>query len=99
MPYLLTATPNNPTNWVKMETDSMMSRNTEAKSGRRNLSDFINQANNRNTQNVYVANPNISKPNLSVNNFPTLPPLPSKMSNFSSISNYSLNRSIFSIDY
>ena len=92
MPYLLTATPSSPTSssWVKMETESVMSAHSELSSRSR-----INNLNNKLSQrNNYISTSALPKSNLSVNNFPTLPPLPSMPPTLTSLSNYSLSRSI-----
>ena len=90
MPYLLTATPSSPNTWVKMETESVMSAHSELSSRSR-----INNLNNKLSQrNNYVSTSALPKSNLSVNNFPTLPPLPSMPPTLTSLSNYSLSRSI-----
>ncbi|XP_023337277.1 vang-like protein 1 [Eurytemora carolleeae] len=81
MPYLLTSTPGNPTNWVKMETESILSGHS-VKSSRSNYGRL---------------NPTTTLPaksNLSVSNFPNLPPLPPVPGNLTSLSNYSLSRNI-----
>jgi len=80
MPYILTSIPGNPTNWVKMETDSILSGNS-VKSSRSNYARY-----NQTTT--------LPKSNLSVNNFPALPPLPPVPGNLTSLSNYSLSRNI-----
>ena len=90
MPYLLTATPSSPTSWVKMETESVLSAHSELSSRSR-----INNLNNKLSQrNNYISTSALPKSNLSVNNFPTLPPLPSMPPTLTSLSNYSLSRSI-----
>ena len=90
MPYLLTATPSSPTSWLKMETESVLSAHSELSSRSR-----INQLNNKLSQrNNYISTSALPKSNLSVNNFPTLPPLPSMPPTLTSLSNYSLSRSI-----
>ena len=90
MPYLLTATPSSPTSWTKMETESVMSAHSELSSRSR-----INNLNNKLSQrNNYISTSALPKSNLSVNNFPTLPPLPSMPPTLTSLSNYSLSRSI-----
>ena len=90
MPYLLTATPSSPTSWVKMETESVMSAHSELSSRSR-----INNLNNKLSQrNNYISTSALPKSNLSVNNFPTLPPLPSMPPTLTSLSNYSLSRSV-----
>ena len=84
MPYLPTAIPTSPTNWVKMETESELSGYAEVSNkSRQNL-------NNKQHRNNYSAH--IPKSNLSVNNFPTLPPIPSMPPTLTSLSNYSLSR-------
>ena len=90
MPYLLTATPSSPTSWLKMETESVLSAHSELSSRSR-----INQLNNKLSQrNNYISTSALPKSNLSVNNFPTLPPLPSMPPTLTSLSNYSLSRSV-----
>ena len=87
MPYLLTATPSSPTSWVKMETESVLSGHSEMSNrSRQNL----NNLKNKQPRNNYSAH--IPKSNLSVNNFPTLPPIPSMPPTLTSLSNYSLSR-------
>jgi len=80
MPYILTSVPGNPTNWVKMETESILSGNS-VKSGRSNYGRYNNTT-------------TLPKPNMSVNSFPALPPLPPVPGNLTSLSNYSLSRNI-----
>ena len=90
MPYLLTATPSSPASWTKMETESVMSAHSELSSRSR-----INALNNKLSQrNNYISTSALPKSNLSVNNFPTLPPLPSMPPTLTSLSNYSLSRSV-----
>ena len=90
MPYFLTATPSSPASWTKMETESVMSAHSELSSRSR-----INNLNNKLSQrNNYISTSALPKSNLSVNNFPTLPPLPSMPPTLTSLSNYSLSRSI-----
>ena len=93
MPYLLTATPSSPTSWVKMETESVLSGHSEMSS--RSRHNNINNINNKihRQHNNYTSSSNLPlKSNLSVNNFPALPPVPSMPPNLTSLSNYSLNR-------
>ena len=94
MPYLLTATPASPTTWLKMETESVLSGHSELSSRSRinNLNNKLNQRNNYSSN--YTSSSALPKSNLSVNNFPTLPPLPSMPPTLTSLSNYSLSRSI-----
>lgn len=87
MPYLLTATPSSPTSWVKMETESVLSGHSEMSNRSRHN---LNNLNNKQNRNNYSAH--IPKSNLSVNNFPTLPPIPSMPPTLTSLSNYSLSR-------
>ena len=87
MPYLLTATPSSPTSWVKMETESVLSGHSEMSNRSRHN---LNNLNNKQHRNNYSAH--IPKSNLSVNNFPTLPPIPSMPPTLTSLSNYSLSR-------
>ena len=84
MPYLLTATPSSPTSWVKMETESVMSGHSEMSNRSRHN---LNNLNNKQYRNNHIP-----KSNLSVNNFPTLPPIPSMPPTLTSLSNYSLSR-------
>ena len=74
MPYLLTATPSSPNSWLKMETESVLSGHSELSSRSRlnNLNNKLGQRNNY--SNNYTSSTNLPKSNLSVNNFPTLPP-------------------------
>lgn len=98
MPYLLTATPSSPTSWVKMDTESVLSGHSEASNGRlsrqnlNNLSKGVQGSNNTFNAQQRGLNSHFPKSNLSVNNFPTLPPLPSMPPNLTSLSNYSLSR-------
>ena len=87
MPYLLTTTTAIPTNWVKMETESILSSHLEMSNISHNN---LKNLNNKQHRNNYSAH--IPKSNLSVNNFPTLPPIPSMPPTLTSLSNYSLSR-------
>ena len=93
MPYLLTATPSSHANWVKMETESVLSAHSEL-SSRSRLNNLNNKLSQRSNFNNYTSSAALPKSNLSVNNFPSLPPLPSMPPPLTSLSNYSLSRSI-----
>ena len=93
MPYLLTARPSSHANWVKMETESVLSAHSEL-SSRSRLNNLNNKLSQRSNFNNYTSSAALPKSNLSVNNFPTLPPLPSMPPTLTSLSNYSLSRLI-----
>lgn len=98
MPYLLTATPGSPTNWVKMETDSVLSGQSEHSQRSRPI---VPLGMTRTVTSSSHCNSNFpTKSHLSVNSFPALPQLPSLpttphlTSPGSVMSNYSLNRNL-----
>jgi len=97
MPYLLTATPSSPTSWVKMDNESVLSGHTghseppTSRLSKSNLNNLNNKGSGHPAPPRTLTN-HFPKSNLSVNSFPTLPPLPSMPPNLTSLSNYSLSR-------